>query len=147
MYTLIREGRLEEVIRILNKQLQMSPRSRAALSLLGYCYYNLQDFRMAATMYEQLIRYYPDVEEYRIYHSQSLYKGALYDEAMQAFDRAIELDPDFGPYQVHPLELTIAGGNRAEASRRLGISRARLLRKIDEQSKRNSKNENGSHHD
>ena len=86
VYTLIREGRLEEVIKILNKQLQMSPRSRAALSLLGYCYYNLQDFRMAATMYEQLIRYYPDVEEYRIYHSQSLYKGAHYEEAMQALN-------------------------------------------------------------
>ena len=86
VYTLIREGRLEEVITILNKQLQTSPRSRAALSLLAYCYYNLQDFRMAATMYEQLVRYFPDVEEYRLYHAQSLYKGAHYEEAMHALN-------------------------------------------------------------
>lgn len=86
VYTLIREGRLEEVVTILNKELQLSPRSRAALSLLGYCYYNLQDFRMAATMYEQLVRYYPEVEEYRVYHAQSLYKGAVYDEAMSALN-------------------------------------------------------------
>lgn len=86
VYTLIREGRLEEVCSILNKELQTSPRSRAALSLLGYCYYNLQDFAMAATMYEQLVRYYPDIEEYRIYHAQSLYKGAQYEDAMQALN-------------------------------------------------------------
>jgi tetratricopeptide repeat protein 30 len=83
VYTLIREGRLEEVTTILNKELQISPRSRAALSLLGYCYFNIQDYRMAATMYEQLVRYYPDVEEYRIYHAQSLYKGAMYDDALK----------------------------------------------------------------
>ena len=35
--------------------------------------------------------------------------------AMEAFNRAVELDPGFGPYQVHPLELTIAAGDRAAA--------------------------------
>ena len=83
VYTLIRDGKLEEVVNILNKELQMAPRSRAALSLLGYSYYNLQDFRMAATIYEQLSRYYPEVEEYRLYHAQSLLKGGEYVEALK----------------------------------------------------------------
>ena len=82
VYTLIREGRLEDVVGILNKELQLAPRSRAALSLLGYCYYSMQDFSMAATMYEQLVRYYPDNEEYRLYHAQSLLKSAAYDEVI-----------------------------------------------------------------
>jgi len=32
---------------LLNIELQNFPRSRAALSLLGYCYYYLQDYRAA----------------------------------------------------------------------------------------------------
>jgi tetratricopeptide repeat protein 30 len=84
VYTLIREGRLEDVVTILTRELQTSPRSRAALSLLGYCYYSMQDFRMAATMYEQLIRYFPEVNEYRVYHAQSLYKAGAYDESTKA---------------------------------------------------------------
>lgn len=44
---------------------------------------------------------------------------ATLPQALEAFDRAVSLDPGFGPYQVHPLELTIASGNREEAEARL----------------------------
>ena len=84
IYSLIRDGKLDEVTSILNKELQIYSRSRAALSLLGYCYYNMQDFRSSADTYEQLVRYYPEVDEYRIYYAQSLYKGSMYDEALKA---------------------------------------------------------------
>ena len=57
------------------------PRSRAALSLLGYCYYQISDFQNAAQAYEQLIAVCPDVEEYKIYYSQSLLKAGLFQEA------------------------------------------------------------------
>lgn len=39
--------------------------SRAALSLLGYCFYQMQDFISAADCYEQLTVLHPEVEEYR----------------------------------------------------------------------------------
>ena len=39
--------------------------SRAALSLLGYCYYQMQDFVNAADCYEQLTVLNPEVEDYR----------------------------------------------------------------------------------
>ena len=39
--------------------------SRAALSLLGYCYYQMQDFVNAADCYEQLTALNPEVEDYR----------------------------------------------------------------------------------
>ena len=45
------------------------PCSRAALSLLGFCYYHQQDFRSAAQTYEELVMICPNIEEY--VHSQS----------------------------------------------------------------------------
>ena len=57
--------------------------SRAALSLLGYCYYQMQDFVNAADCYEQLTVLNPEVEDYKLYYAQSLYKASLFDEAMK----------------------------------------------------------------
>ena len=45
---------------------QNFPRSRAALSLLSYCYYEMQDFKAATTMYEQLVKVCPGVDEYKV---------------------------------------------------------------------------------
>ena len=67
----------------LSLELQNFPRSRAALSLMGYCYYSLQDFQNAVKMYEALVKFYPDVEDYKIYYAQSMYKAGLYPEAMR----------------------------------------------------------------
>ncbi|KAG8572742.1 hypothetical protein GDO81_012150 [Engystomops pustulosus] len=58
--------------------------SRAGLSLLGYCYYQMQDFVNAADCYEQLTQINPEVEEYKLYYAQSLYKACMYPEAMKA---------------------------------------------------------------
>ena len=57
--------------------------SRAALSLLGYCYYQMQDFVNAADAYEQLVYLNPEVEDYKLYYAQALYKAGLYDESMK----------------------------------------------------------------
>ena len=62
-------------------QLEQFPRSRAALSLIGYCYYHLQNFTQAAIIYERLVRVCPNIDEYRIYHAQSLLKSGMYPEA------------------------------------------------------------------
>lgn len=45
---------------------QNFPRNRAALSLLSYCYYQMQDYKAATTMYEQLVKVCPTVEEYKV---------------------------------------------------------------------------------
>uniref|UniRef100_A0A8C4I9H6 Tetratricopeptide repeat protein 30 n=1 Tax=Dicentrarchus labrax TaxID=13489 RepID=A0A8C4I9H6_DICLA len=58
--------------------------SRAALSLLGYCYYHIQDFTSSAECYEQLTQLHPEVEEYKVYYAQSLYKAGAYPEATKA---------------------------------------------------------------
>lgn len=57
---------------------QNFPRSRAALSLLSYCYYQMQDYKAATTMYEQLVKICPSVEEYKVSNTGfSLHKGDL----------------------------------------------------------------------
>jgi hypothetical protein len=48
VYGLIRDGKYADAISVLALELQSFPRSRAALSLMGYSYYYLQDFRSSA---------------------------------------------------------------------------------------------------
>uniref|UniRef100_A0A915KF60 Tetratricopeptide repeat protein 30 n=1 Tax=Romanomermis culicivorax TaxID=13658 RepID=A0A915KF60_ROMCU len=43
--------------------------SRAALSLLAYCFYNVQDYSSAAECYENLTQEYPDNDDYNLYRS------------------------------------------------------------------------------
>lgn len=84
IYKLIKEGRYGEAVQILSIELQKQYRSRAGLSLLGYCYYQMQDFVNSADCYEQLMQINPEVEEYKLYYAQSLYKACMYPEAMKA---------------------------------------------------------------
>jgi len=81
VYSHIESGDLNAAIKILHDQLQTFPRSRAALSLLAYCYYQLQDFYNASQMYASLVNFYPQVEEYKVYYIQSLAKAGMYSEA------------------------------------------------------------------
>jgi len=82
-----------EVINILTNELNFSPRNRAALSLLGYCYYQIQDYGNASDMYDQLTKFFPDVDSYKLYHAQALFKAAFYDDASKVVGR-IE-NPDY----------------------------------------------------
>ena len=54
-----------------------------------------------------------------IYHVASPVGVATEAQASDAFDRAIALDPGFGPYQVHPIEFAIARGDRVDAEARV----------------------------
>ena len=92
VYGLIRDQNYADAVLILTQELQNFPRSRAALSLLGYCYYYLQDFRSSAQAYEQLVKLCPDVDHYRVYYAQSLYKAGIYEEAMKAASRVDSLE-------------------------------------------------------
>ena len=84
IYSLIKDQNYNEAIKILNIQLETNPRSRAALSLLGYCNYLTGNYGASAEMYEQLIKYYPEVTEYRVHLAQSLYKAENYEEAFRS---------------------------------------------------------------
>jgi tetratricopeptide repeat protein 30 len=91
IYGYIRDQKYEEAVRVLQIELETHPHSRAALSLLGYCYYHLQQFPLAVSMYEQLCQSYPEVDDYQLYLAQSLYKAGQYDAASR---RASQLEGD-----------------------------------------------------
>ncbi|XP_072037148.1 intraflagellar transport protein 70A-like [Amphiura filiformis] len=84
VYNLIREGKYSDAIQILSVEIQNHPRSRAALSLLGYCYFHVQDYINASESYEQLMQLCPEVESYKVYYAQALYHACMYPEAMKA---------------------------------------------------------------
>lgn len=84
VYTAIKEHRYNDAIDILAIEVQNFPRSRAALSLLGYCHYHIGDFAEAVLSYEELIRLFPEVEDYKVYYAQSLFKSGIYPEATRA---------------------------------------------------------------
>ncbi|XP_035227015.1 tetratricopeptide repeat protein 30A-like [Stegodyphus dumicola] len=83
IYSMIKEGLFKEAIAVLNQQFQANTNSRAALSLLGYCYYFTQDFVNAANCYEHLTVVCPEVDDYKLYYAQSLYQACFYQEAMK----------------------------------------------------------------
>lgn len=62
IYTMIREGRYNEAIPVLSSKLLEFPSSRAAASLLAYCYYYVSDYQNSLQLYERLIKMCPEVE-------------------------------------------------------------------------------------
>ncbi|CEL94681.1 unnamed protein product [Vitrella brassicaformis CCMP3155] len=104
IYGLIRQQKYDDVIKILSAELLNFPNSRAALSLLAYCAYHKQDFDLAAQYYAQLSGLFPEVDQYRMYHAQSLLKAGLHDNASQAL-MALE-SPQLG-HQVLYLQAVI----------------------------------------
>jgi TolB-like protein len=75
------------------------------------------------------VRRYPDDPEmwyqlgdvYLHYGLQLLVGTA---EAERALERAVELDPDFSPYQIHLVDLALVRGDTAEAAARLAREKA-----------------------
>lgn len=83
IYGAIKEGRYYDAIEILQIELQNFPRSRAALSLLGFCHFHVGDFASAVESYEVLCNVCPDVDEYKIYYAQALCKAGMYADSMK----------------------------------------------------------------
>ena len=82
IYGLMRDHQYVDAIAHLSGELSFHPKSRAALSLLGYCYHQISDYQSSAQCYEQLCQLYPDIAEYRFQWAQSLQKAGLYADAL-----------------------------------------------------------------
>jgi len=93
VYSLIRDGKYKAAVQILEQELNSHPNNRAGLSLLGYCYYYMQDFANAAQVYEQLCTVCPLVEEYKVYWAQAMFKAGQYQEAIKASHQIV--DPQY----------------------------------------------------
>ena len=87
----IKEGKYNESIKILHG-IPESSSSRAGLSLLACCYFYAQDFTNAAGYYELLVQMFPENNDYKLYHAQSLYQACLYDEALAVTEQVEDDD-------------------------------------------------------
>lgn len=84
LYAWIRDGKMDDAEAVLRQKAQQNPTSRAALSLLGYVLYHTSQYAEAARTYEQLVRHHGDVDEYKLYHAQALFKATQFPEAAKA---------------------------------------------------------------
>lgn len=76
------------------------------MSLLGYAYFQVQDYGNAADCYDQLTKFFPDCDSfntYKLYHAQSLFKAGLYQEALKVL-----LQIDSAEYADRILQLQCA---------------------------------------
>ncbi|OTF69813.1 tetratricopeptide repeat protein 30A-like protein [Euroglyphus maynei] len=83
IYSWIKEGNYKEAIAALNDELYLNRNSRAALSLLAYCHYTIQDFDQSQQYYEQLIDIYPNEQHYWLNYVKCLYQSGLHEKSMK----------------------------------------------------------------
>jgi tetratricopeptide repeat protein 30 len=83
IYSLVKLGRYHDVVTILEHQLQSRAPSRPILSLLGYCYYQLQDYQAACQVYEDLCGICDD-DDYKCYYAKALLKCGEAEKAIEA---------------------------------------------------------------
>ena len=95
VYTLINEENYADAIDLLNQVMCFNSKNRAGLSLMGYCYYQLEDYENAAHNYEELVTNYPAVEHYRMTLAECYYKNGDYQNALKT------LNYDFKPENLH----------------------------------------------
>jgi tetratricopeptide repeat protein 30 len=69
---------------------QALPSSRAALSLLGFCYYHMGHYESACRAYERLSQLCPAHTDYKLYYAQSLFKAGDCEEAGRVLDVIID---------------------------------------------------------
>ena len=77
------KGNYKEAIAALNDELCLNRNSRAALSLLAYCYYTIQDFDQSQQCYEQLIEIYPNERHYYLNYAKCLYQSGAHEKALK----------------------------------------------------------------
>ncbi len=71
------------------------------MSLLGYCYYMIQDYSQACRVYEELVFLYPNNDEYIYYLALSFYKNGDYECALREIQKI-----DNPEYQERIAQLT-----------------------------------------
>ena len=83
VYGYIKDRKYADAIEVLTLQRYAHPTSRAALSLLAYCYFHVQDFVQASDCYEQLSQLCPNHPSYRLHFALCLHCAGLNEAAMQ----------------------------------------------------------------
>ena len=84
IYTLIGDENYNDALKILSNELNSYPESTAIHSLMGYCYFQQEDYQKACASYAKLVQLNPNNDQYKLLYAQCLYKSDQYYEAMRA---------------------------------------------------------------
>ena len=71
IYSMIRDQKYHDAVAVLSTKVLEFPNSRAATSLLAYCYYHVGDFQNAIGLYERLTKLCPENDEYKFHYAQA----------------------------------------------------------------------------
>lgn len=92
---LIKEGKLDQAIAILEKVLLSDPNNHRALYALGVCYFKNNNYDKAAELFEEVL--FLDNQNYKAYYWYGIvleHKNML-NEAVLFYQSALSLKPDF----------------------------------------------------
>lgn len=81
IYKDIENGDYKSAIAKLTKKMSAQENPRAVHSLLGYCYFQIGNYKESIEMYEYLSNAYPDYQEYKLYNALCLYKTSKLDSS------------------------------------------------------------------
>ena len=93
---LMREGRLDEAVRIVEGVLAMSPRSPDAHQLMAMCHSEAGEYALAERSFRLALELVPDQPLLLVNLATLLRKIARLPEALVLFQRATEVAPQFG---------------------------------------------------
>eukprot|EP00826_Nyctotherus_ovalis_P012245 TRINITY_DN13219_c0_g3_i7.p1 TRINITY_DN13219_c0_g3~~TRINITY_DN13219_c0_g3_i7.p1 ORF type:complete len:565 (-),score=208.82 TRINITY_DN13219_c0_g3_i7:62-1756(-) len=118
IYKDIENGEFKAAIEKLSKKVSSGENPRAVYSLLGYCHFQIGNYKDAINMYDYLSKVYPDYQEYKLYQALCLYKTGKLETAGRIAD-SID-DPSLGE-KVEQLKAAVSFGrhNYSEAREHL----------------------------
>jgi len=100
IYSMIRDQKYHDAVAVLSTKVLEFPNSRAATSLLAYCYYHVGDFQNAIGLYERLTKLCPENDEYKFHYAQALFKAGLYEPAVKACQSVADVPDLMGKVQL-----------------------------------------------
>ena len=102
IYSMIRDQKYQEAIAVLSTKVLEFPNSRAATSLLAYCYYYVGDFQQAIGLYERLTKLCPDNDEYKFHYAQARPSLPLRSHASPSYSPTLQPNATAQRYSRNP---------------------------------------------
>ena len=95
VYKLISVGDFKQALSILDILSQKFPDNHNLYTIGGECYFNLHEYELAISCYDESIRIKPNISHNYNSKANSLLSLHKYDEAISCLKNAIEIRPDF----------------------------------------------------
>lgn len=107
-------GRTDEEILAYKRAIELKPDFAGAFEYLGAAYFKRRDFSLSASAFEQLKTYKPDAKTYN-YLGESYFELGKLDESFEAFNSAVNFNPNFDQARFNLARTYLKMGDRDSA--------------------------------